>query len=90
MRLYQLSKTGGAMCCSCKGGMVRPHNPLKNKVVGGGAGLLLSSNLGAGMISRVAPIKQNEPIPNTETLQKKLANLNSIKLGGKKGKYISL
>lgn len=89
MRLYQLNKTGGSMCCSCKGGVVRPHAPLKNKVVGG-ASLLLSANLGAGMISRMNPIKQNEPIPNTETLQKKLANLSSVKVGRGKGKYVSL
>lgn len=56
--------------------------------LGAGAPLLKSPLLGAGMIKSVdTPI--NVPIPNTESLQKKLAALNTSRFKGKT-KYANL
>ena len=87
MRLYQLNKTGSGACCSCKGGIIKPHAPLKNKSVKTGSPMGMV--YGSGMISKIEPSKVNEPIPNTESLQRKLANLSSIR-PGKRGRYVHL
>ena len=56
--------------------------------LGGGAPLLKSPMLGTGAVKSVNQIV-NAPIPNTETLQKKLASLNTARFKGK-GKYANL
>lgn len=86
MRLYKLNKTGAGMCCSCRGGRVSVHAPLKNKIVGGYS--LLLGQSGNGIEKVQVPKVSNEPIPNTESLQRKLGNLSRLKIG--KSKYISL
>lgn len=89
MKLYQLSKTGGGSCCSCKFGVVKPHAPLKDKKVMGCSPMRMVN--GSGMISKITPSKMNEPIiPNTESLQRKLVNLSNIKVGGKRNRYVHL
>jgi len=93
MRLYQLS---GGRVCQC-GGSTKSYGGRmthKKSVVGGNAPLLLSNQLGYGLGSTQTSIQQvnkvvNAPIPNTETLQKKLASLNTSKFKGK-GKYANL
>lgn len=88
MRLYQLAH--GGKVCSCKGGVVRPHKKQAPESRGGAA--LLLGSAGAGMLGKMeSKVPTNEPIPNTETLQRKLANLSGMKIrNGKTGKYISL
>lgn len=86
MRLYQISKTSGGSCCYCKGGVIKPYAPLKNKTVGEQPVKVI----GSGMIQKVIP-PSNQPIPNTESLQRKLSNLASIRPSSKRGgKYVSL
>lgn len=100
MRLYQLSKTSGGSCCYCKMGVIKPHAPLKDKRVSGSSPSTSSPRtslgassprMGSGMISKMDLPSTNQPIPNTESLQRKLSNLASIRPSGKRGgKYVKL
>ena len=82
MRLYELKRHGGSLCCSCKSGVLKPHAPLKNKRVGG------AINIPNAPLIKVEKLtNSNEPIPNTEELQRKLALLSQPR---KKGKFVTL
>ena len=80
MRLYELKRHGGSLCCSCKNGVLKTHAPLKNKRVGG------YINIPNAPLIKVEKL-DNEPIPNTEELQRKLALLSQPR---KKGKFVTL
>lgn len=89
MRLYQLTKTGSGSCCSCRGGVIKPHAPLKNKTLSRIAQNEASVS-GSGLISKIQPMN-HAPIPNTEELQRKLSNLSRITFNSTRrgGKYIN-